>query len=120
MLCRWKEKVEASIAYPNYDNELKFSISTNLFGNNNEITELGYGLTELVGTNTSSKTTARVGSSVGEFYLLDYLGIYTPKKFFLPDNFTIQGERPYVGDAKYRDVSGRDENGLLTGVPDEN
>lgn len=110
---------EASIAYRNYKNELKFSISANLFGNNNEITELGYGLTELVGTNTSSKTTARVGSSVGEFYLLDYLGIYTPAEIFaLPDNFTIQGERPQVGDAKYRDVSGRDENGLLTGVPD--
>ena len=38
-----KKRLEASIAYRNYDKELKFSISANLFGNNNEITELGYG-----------------------------------------------------------------------------
>jgi hypothetical protein len=50
---------------------------------------------------------------------LEYLGIYTAQEILsLPDDFTIQGERPQVGDAKYRDVSGRDENGVLTGVPD--
>jgi len=110
---------EAAISYRKKTGVFRYAITANLSHSDNEITELGYGLTELVGTDVSSKTTARIGYSVGKFYLLDYLGIYSAQEILsLPDDFTIQGERPEVGDAKYRDVNGRDENGNLTGEPD--
>jgi TonB-linked SusC/RagA family outer membrane protein len=109
---------EVAISYRKKSGVFQYAFTANISHSDNEITELGYGLTELAGT-VSSKTTASIGNSVGKFFLLDYQGIYTAQEILdLPDDFTIQGEKPEVGDAKYRDVSGRDENGNLTGVPD--
>jgi TonB-linked SusC/RagA family outer membrane protein len=110
---------ELALTYRKQSGDFQFAVTTNFSHTDNEITELGYGLTELVGSDVSSKTTARLGYSIGKFYLLDYQGIYTAQEILsLPDDFTIQGERPELGDAKYMDVNGRDENGNLTGKPD--
>ncbi|GIR18308.1 MAG: hypothetical protein CM15mP32_4950 [Flavobacteriaceae bacterium] len=77
-------------------------------------------MTEFVGTNTFFKTTARLGIfPFGGIFIFLIIWGFSPGNFCSPRKFlTIQGERPQVGDAKYRDVSGRDENGLLTGVPE--
>jgi len=110
---------EAAISYRKQAGIFQYAITANVSHTENVITELNYGLTELVGTDISSKTTARLGYSVGKFYLLDYQGIYTAEDIAgLPSDFTVQGETPQVGDAKYKDTNGRNENGFLTGVPD--
>ena len=56
---------------------------------------------------------------MGRFYLLDYMGIYTQEEIdALPPDFEVAGDPPEIGDAKYRDTNGRDENDELTGEPD--
>ncbi|KYK23521.1 hypothetical protein AYK24_07450 [Thermoplasmatales archaeon SG8-52-4] len=107
---------EVSVSYRKKTGNFQYAITANLSHISNEITELGYGLTEL---STNGITTARIGYPLGKFYVLDYQGIYTPAEIVdLPEDFTIAGNTPVIGDAKYRDVNGRDENGNLTGQPD--
>ena len=65
---------EAAISYRKQAGIFQYAITANVSHTANVITELNYGLTELVGTDISSKTTARLGYSVGKFYLLDYQG----------------------------------------------
>jgi TonB-linked SusC/RagA family outer membrane protein len=108
---------ELSVSYRKLSGDFQYSITANLSHSNNEITDLAYGLTDLVAA--GGKTTARIGYPAGKFYLLDYQGIYSQADIdALPEDFTIAGETPVVGDAKYRDVNGLDEEGNLTGQPD--
>ena len=110
---------EVAMSFRKSVGDLQYALTANMSHTENKITDLNYGLTELVGTDVSSKTTARLGYEVGKFYLLDYQGIYTAEDIAaLPADFTVQGETPQVGDAKYRDTNGRNENGFLTGIPD--
>ena len=110
---------EVAMSFRKSAGEFQYAFTANMSHTENKITDLNYGLTELVGTDVSSKTTARLGYEVGKFYLLDYQGIYTAEDIAaLPADFTVQGETPQVGDAKYRDTNGRNENGFLTGIPD--
>lgn len=107
---------ELSVSYKKLTGDFHYTITANLSHSNTEITELAYGLTDLV---SEGITVGRVGYPVGMFYLLDYQGIYTQEDIdALPEDFTVNKRRPVVGDAKYRDVNGRDENGKLTGEPD--
>jgi len=106
---------EFSASYRKLTGDFKYTITANLSHTSNEITELGYGLTDL----TEGTTTARVGYELGRYYVLEYQGIYTQAEIdALPEDYTIAGNRPDVGDAKYNDVNGRDEDGNLTGLPD--
>jgi TonB-linked SusC/RagA family outer membrane protein len=107
---------EVAVSYRKKTGHFQYAVTANLSHFSNEITELGYGLTDL---STDGTTTARIGYPLGKFYVLDYQGIYTQSDIdALPEGFTVAGNTPEVGDAKYRDVNGRDENGNLTGQPD--
>ncbi len=106
---------EFSASYRKLTGEFKYAITANLAHTSNEITKLGYGLTDL----TQGITTARIGYELGKYYVLDYQGIYTQEEIdALPADFSIAGNTPVVGDAKYIDVNGRDQDGNLTGEPD--
>jgi TonB-linked SusC/RagA family outer membrane protein len=107
---------EISIKYQKASGEFQYAVTANLSHVENEITELGYGLENI---STDGRTIAMIGYPLGKFYLLEYLGIYTQEEIdALPAGFEVAGDPPEVGDAKYRDVSGRDEEGNLTGEPD--
>jgi TonB-linked SusC/RagA family outer membrane protein len=107
---------EVAVKYRKKTGEFQYSVTANLSHFSNEITELGFGLTDI---STNGITTARIGYPLGKFYILDYQGIYTQAEIDdLSEDFKIAGNTPEVGDAKYRDVNGRDENGNLTGQPD--
>lgn len=104
---------EIAITYRDVIGDFKYNVSANGFHLNNEVTELPYGVTELGGGST------REGQPVGQNFLLEYKGIYTQSDIDnLPEGFTILGQTPVVGDAKYSDINGRDEDGNLTGEPD--
>ena len=107
---------EAALTYHKLSGDLRYAITANLSHTANEITEMAYGMTEL---SPDSRTSARIGQQLGKFYLLDYMGIYTQEDIdALPADFEVGREFPVVGDAKYRDTNGRDEEGKLTGEPD--
>jgi len=107
---------EVAVSYRKLSGDLRYSVTANLSHSGNEITELGYGLTDI---STDGNTIARVGNQLGRFYLLEYLGIYTQEEIdALPPDFEVAGDPPQVGDAKYRDTNGRDAEGMLTGEPD--
>ena len=107
---------EAAITYRKVTGDFQYSISANAFHTNNEVEELPFGVKEFIGINSVS----RPGLSLGQLFLLDYQGIYTSQAEIdaLDPDFTINGARPQVGDAKYRDTNSRDEDGNLTGEPD--
>ncbi len=108
---------ELSVSYRKLTGDFQYSVTANVSHSKNEITDLGYGLSDLVAG--GGKTTARAGYPAGKFYLLEYEGIYSQADIdALPEDFTIAGETPVVGDAKYRDAYGRDEEGNLTIGPD--
>ena len=107
---------EAALSYRKLDGDFRYSLTANISHTGNEITELGYGLTDI---STDGNTIARLGNQLGRFYLLEYLGIYTQEEIdALPPDFEVAGDPPQVGDAKYRDTNGRDDEGTLTGEPD--
>jgi len=107
---------EVAVSYRKRSGDFQYAVTANLSHFSNEITELGYRLTDI---STDGTTTARIGYPLGKFYVLDYQGIYTQEEIdALPVEFTVAGNTPEVGDAKYRDVNGRDEDGKLTGQPD--
>lgn len=106
---------EAQVVYRKREGDFKFNISANLFHTNNEIETLPFGVDEFFG----GVSISRPGLPVGQFFLLDYQGIYTQEDIDnLPAGFTVFGDDPLVGNANYADVNGRDENGVLTGQPD--
>ncbi len=107
---------EAAVSYRKLSGDFRYSITANLSHTGNEITDLGFGLTDI---STDGRTIARIGNQLGKFYLLEYLGIYTQEEIdALPPDFEVAGDPPEVGDAKYRDTNGRDAEGNLTGEPD--
>ncbi len=107
---------EVTFGWRDYDKKFKYSISGNLFQTKNEITQLPFGVNEFFG----GLSVSRLGIPLGQLFLVEYLGIYTSQEQIDADGVTINGRTPVVGDARYRDVNGRDENGQLTGQPDGN
>jgi TonB-dependent starch-binding outer membrane protein SusC len=107
---------EANLTYRKVFGDFRFSVSANFFHTRNEITYLPFGVDEFPGENSTS----RLGIPLGQLFLVEYLGIYTSQEQIVEDNVTINGQVPVVGDARYRDVDGRDEEGNLTGEPDGN
>jgi hypothetical protein len=81
----------------------------------NEVTTLPAGVKEIPGENSIT----RVGLPVGQLFLVEYMGIYTSEEQIASDNVLIDGKTPVIGDARYRDVNGRDPvTNELTGKPD--
>lgn len=107
---------EASVTYKKAVGDFKFSTTLNAWHNDNEITRLPFGVKEFPGTNSTS----RLGIPLGQLFLVEYMGVYTSQDQIDADNLTINGEVPVIGDARYRDIDSRDENGKLTGQPDGN
>jgi hypothetical protein len=107
---------EANFTYRKILGDFQFSIAANAFHTRNEITYLPFGVEEFPGENSTS----RLGIPLGQLFLVEYLGIYTSQDQILADNVTINGQVPQIGDARYRDVDGRDAEGNLTGEPDGN
>jgi TonB-linked SusC/RagA family outer membrane protein len=107
---------EANLVYRRVMGDFRFSIAANAFHTRNEITYLPFGVDEFPGENSTS----RLGIPLGQLFLVEYLGIYTSQEQISEDNVTINGQQPVIGDARYRDVDGRDEEGNLTGEPDGN
>lgn len=106
---------EFQATYRKMTGAFQFNISANAFQTRNEIVSLPFGVTEFLGDNTTS----RIGTPLGQYYILDYQGIYSQEDIDnLPPGFTIGGVTPQVGDAKYSDVNSRDADGNLTGEPD--
>ncbi len=106
---------EAQITYKKMTGDFKYEISANAFGTNNEIETLPFGVSEFGGYNTIS----RPGLPVGQFYLLEYQGVYSQEDIDkLPEGFLVFGDDPLIGNPVYRDINGRDENGNLTGEAD--
>jgi TonB-linked SusC/RagA family outer membrane protein len=64
------------------------------------------------------KARSFVGQPLGQYFLLDYTGIYTQEDIdALPDGFTVYNQVPVVGDARFVD-HGSDPQGELAGAPD--
>ncbi len=89
---------EVSLRYRDMEGSFKYDVSANLFHSSNEVTSLPMGDMPGLHSNTS------VGLPIGQIYTLDYLGIYADTSEL--GNYTVVGEVPELGDAKYRDVSG--------------
>jgi TonB-linked SusC/RagA family outer membrane protein len=107
---------EVNLTYRQVIGDFRFSANANAFHTNNEITYLPFGVNEFPGENSIS----RLGLPLGQLFLVEYMGIYTSQEQIDADNVTINGQVPSIGDARYKDVNGRDENGNLTGEPDGN
>ena len=107
---------EASITYQKVFGDFSFSTTFNAWSATNEITKLPFGVEEFPGW----LSTSRLGIPLGQLFLVEYMGIYTSQEQINQDGITINGEIPVVGDARYRDVNGRTEDGQLTGEPDGN
>ena len=107
---------EASVTYQKVIGDFSFSTTFNAWHATNEITKLPFGVTEFPGY----LSTSRLGIPLGQLFLVEYLGIYTSQEQINEDGITINGEVPVVGDARYKDVNGRTEDGQLTGEPDGN
>jgi TonB-linked SusC/RagA family outer membrane protein len=107
---------EANLTYKRVIGDLSFRAGVNAFHTNNKITYLPFGVDEFPG----EYSTSRLDIPLGQLFLVEYLGIYTSQEQIDEEGITINGRVPEVGDARYRDVDGRDENGDLTGEPDGN
>ncbi|MDA0196494.1 MAG: TonB-dependent receptor [Bacteroidetes bacterium] len=103
---------EIAMTYRKITGDFQFAITANAFHTNNEVTALPFGVNEFPGTNSIS----RIGIPLGQLYTPIYEGIYTQGEIdALDPTFTINGAPPLAGDAKYRDINGRDdETGELT------
>ena len=108
---------EFSLSYRKLTGDFQYAFTGNIFQNNNEVRSLPFGVNEFPGF----YSTSRIGLPLGQLFLPVYEGIYTQADIdALSPDFTVEGEFPKAGDAKYKDLTGRDENGQLTGVPDGN
>ena len=107
---------EFGVTYRKITGDFQYSISANAFHTNNEVTALPFGVREFPGDNSIS----RLGIPLGQLFVPIYEGIYTQAEIdALDPTFTLNGAIPLVGDAKYRDINGRDpETGELTSGAD--
>lgn len=105
---------EFSLTYNGRQGDFEYSVSANAF--NSYITARSLVNPFILADNSIT----RVGTVYGQFFVHDYLGIYTSQEQIDGDGVTILGATPQIGDARYRDTNGRDENNNLTGMPDGN
>lgn len=106
---------EVGATYKKVLGDFRFSISANASHNENKITALPALVDEIPGNNSIT----RIGLPIGQLFLVEYLGIYTSQEQIDNDNVLINDEVPLIGDARYRDVNGRDPvTNELTGEPD--
>jgi TonB-linked SusC/RagA family outer membrane protein len=110
--------LEFLLAYHNHQHAVKFDISTNLSTLKNKVTKLGVNNKPI----SSGICRTEVGREVGEFYGYASEGLFRSQKD-IDNNVNALGnlvtqDGAHVGDVKYADIDGYDENGNLTGIPD--
>ena len=100
----------------------KFSYSINVLGStvNNEVLALGGGREEIFGGGLGfggllgTRTVA--GLPIGSFYGWKVDGVFQNEEEF--NSLPRRGSEGGIGDLRFMDINGRDENGNLTGQPD--
>lgn len=105
---------EFSVTYNGEQGDFQYSITANAF--NSYITAKSLVNPFILADNAIT----RIGTVYGQFFVHDYLGIYTSQEQIDADGVTVLGATPQIGDARYRDTNGRDEANNLTGMPDGN
>lgn len=112
--------IELSISSRNIDRELKWDMIINFAANRNKVLALpggndiqyGSGPGHLVGLGNTQ--ILREGYPVGSFLGWIYDGVYQEGDTFIPGG----GFEQTPGGEKFRDISGRNADGTLTGEPD--
>ena len=103
--------------------DFNWNVSANISRATNEVTRLADedrfietgNLGELLTGNFGTSIT-RPGDPIGSFYGFVVDGLITSEEDLM--NGPVQEEGTQVGDFRYADINGRDENGELTGMPD--
>ena len=93
---------EAALTYRKLEGDFQYSISANAFNTYVEVRSLPFGVPEFIGENSIS----RIGTTLGEFYVLEYDGIYESQQEIDGHGVTILSQTPQVGDARYKDIDG--------------
>ena len=111
---------EAALTSHNTTGQLKWETNLNFSINRNEITELSQG-TDIpvpgVLTVPSGWSILRVGQPIGTFFGLTTDGIFQSDEE-AQNSPHLKGQNPKAGDRRYRDINGRNAQGILTGQPD--
>lgn len=112
---------EFQVGFNDSKGDFSYSFNANASTLKNEVLSLGYGNNPLFGYGNITKT--EVGRSVGELFGLVMDGIFQTQGEIDALNsrspigrYQEAGTRP--GDIRFKDLNGRDANGLLTGKPD--
>ena len=112
--------LEFTISTKNLSGEFQWNTDFNISINRNKILELPGGK-DILYSNApghwpgfASPRIMRVGQPLGSFYGYEYDGVYQEGDAFIPGaNF-----EQVAGGEKYRDINGKDANGILTGTGD--
>lgn len=110
---------ELALRYKNRHGDFTYDIGANLTYMETEISELTH-LPYISDTDDLNYVKARSfeGQPLGQWYLLDFTGIYTQEDIdVLPEGFKVYNQIPVVGDARYVD-HGSDPKGEFEGAPD--
>ena len=108
---------EFSVSTVNFRGKFNWSTDFNISFNRNKILQLEGGdviYSSIPGhlISSSNSQILREGKPVGSFFGWIYDGVYQEN-----DDFSAEPKKK-PGDVKYRDITGRDDNGNLTGIPD--
>jgi TonB-linked SusC/RagA family outer membrane protein len=116
--------IEITARYRKFEGNFHYEISGNIATLKNEVTDLGADAIPIE-TNT---TRTEVGGEMGELYGFVFEGIfqsedeinhYDPDNaLFDPNKHAYQAFQTSPGDVKFKDINGRDDQGILTGQPD--
>jgi TonB-linked SusC/RagA family outer membrane protein len=110
---------ELALRFKNRSGEFTYDIGANLTYMETELNEL-HAVPYISDTDDANYVKARsfIGQPLGQYYLLDFTGIYTQEDIdALPEGFKIYNQDPVVGDARYVD-HGSDPQGESAGAPD--
>jgi len=111
---------EAAVVSHNLTGAFDWETNLNFSINRNQITELTQGVDIPVPgvlTVPSGWSILRVGESIGTFFGLTSDGLFQSNQEAL-DSPHLKGQKAKAGDRKYKDINGRNAQGVLTGVPD--
>jgi TonB-linked SusC/RagA family outer membrane protein len=111
---------EAAVISHNLTGAFDWETNLNFSINRNQITELTQGVDIPVPgvlTVPSGWSILRVGESIGTFFGLTSDGLFQSNQEAL-DRPTLKGQKAKAGDRKYKDINGRNAQGILTGAPD--
>ena len=110
---------EFSGSFKNEFKQINYKIGANLSYVQSELNKLIDEIPHISdGDEFSTHARSFLNQPVGQFFLLDYDGIYSQEDIdALDENFTAYGITPQAGDAKFID-HGSDPNGEFAGAPD--